>query len=192
MKISCVCYSTSVRESFNYEHNFCAEDLVAQESLTKFFPCKVIIWLHSLDILDMKGIQTKVMHSSPHCCFGRNKLIGNSSDSSSRTALYHFQYVNLHLGSVLSLWSFTLSLWDSISFDDTLIHTAEHSPIWHSTVRKSLLIFFSHWSCITITKAIHAKMSVHSLLGNVVNEPKHCFLAQSNKAKLQVRTGYLN
>jgi hypothetical protein len=123
--------------------------------MTKIFPCKLIIWLQSLDILNVKRIQTEVMHSSSHCCLGNTMTTGNSSDASNRTALYHFQYVILHLGSVLLSWSSTLSLWNSTSLCDSLVHTAEHSPIWHSTITKLLSVLFNCCSRVTITTAIH-------------------------------------
>jgi hypothetical protein len=90
VRTSCICYSIFVEESFVYEQHFRAEYLVVQEPVTKFFPCKVIIWLQSTYILDVKGIQTEVMHCSLHCCLGSTKSTGNSSDASCRTVLYHF------------------------------------------------------------------------------------------------------
>jgi hypothetical protein len=129
----------------------------------------------------IKRIQTEVMPGSPRCRLGSIKLIDNSSDDSSRTALYHFQYVILHLGSVTSLWSFTLSLFDSTSWSDTLVHITEHSAIWHSEIRKSPQTFFNCCSCVTITKAIHDIMSAYSYLENVAIEHNRCFLAHSNK-----------
>jgi hypothetical protein len=41
----CVCYSIFVEETFIYEYNFRAENLIARKAVAKFFPRKVIIWL---------------------------------------------------------------------------------------------------------------------------------------------------
>jgi hypothetical protein len=139
-----------------------------QELVTKFFPCKVTIWLESLDILEVKVIQTEVVHCSADCCLWSTKLIGNSLDASNRTVLYQFQHIILHLDSVFSS-SFTLSLWDSISLSDILVHIGEHSPVRYSVIRKSLLTFFNCCTCFSITEAIH----VHNVGIFLVGECSH-------------------
>lgn len=92
-----------------------------------------------------------------HARFSTVLLESTNSTGSFRmlAAFYPFQYVIFHSGSASSLQSFTLSLWDSATL--ILLHTyAEHSPVWHSTIRKSPSLFFNRCSCVTNAKAIHA------------------------------------
>jgi hypothetical protein len=101
------------------------------------------------------GHSKSLTQGSPRCCLGSTKSVGSSSDASSRIVLYHFQYVILQFDSALLFWFFTFSLRDNTSLSDTLVHIAEHSPIWHYAIRKLPSIFFNCCSFVTITEGIH-------------------------------------
>jgi hypothetical protein len=82
--------------------------------------------------------------------------------------------------------SFTLFLWDSTSLFDTVVHIAEHSPVWHYAIRKLLLIIFNHRLCVTIAKAIYVHNVIVFIIWKCSQLNPFVFLAPADKTELHV------
>jgi hypothetical protein len=120
--------------------------------------------------------------------FGKYQVYWQFLSATSRTTLYHFQHVIFHSGCASSLWSFRLSSRYSSCLSDTPVHIAQHSPVWHSTIRKSPPIFVNRCSYVSITKVIYPRKVSIFVVCKCSHLNQSLCSAHSNKTELHVTT----
>jgi hypothetical protein len=139
-------------------------------------------------IFCVKGTQTEVTHGFSHCCLGNTNSTGSSSDASTRTALYRFQYAFLHLCSPSPL-----------HLPQCLCGTAAVCPIIRYPQLNTRLSGTARSAngrrcSSTAARPLPSqrpdtdKMSAYSEFENTVIERIRCFLSYSNNTLLHVET----